>query len=160
MLNANALITNHGRDAVRCSGWSDKLTALINDPARVSGQIGPLAPSARFQFKGDKEVFNRVLAQYAALGQKVTTLYLSTDPVGGGGGADFEFSVTPDGTGFLHLQLPGRVALSDLRIPKGVSVEAMPPVSLPIDPEQRAKSEAEMAKIKAFIGNLESPKHP
>jgi len=35
------------------------LTALVNHPARVSGQIGLLVPSARFHFAGDAEVFNQ-----------------------------------------------------------------------------------------------------
>jgi len=150
---ANALVTTHDREPLHCSGWTDQLTAIINDPARVSGRIGPLAPSARFEFEGDVDAFNRVLARYAALDQKERVLDLSADPTAGG---DFALSVTQDGTGFLHLHLPGRIALADLKIPAGVSVEAIPGVVLPTDPKQRANIESEEERIKAFVVNRQA----
>ena len=60
---ADARVTMHGREELHCSGWSAGLTAIVNHPARLSGQVGPLGPLARFQFAGDTDVFNQVLAQ-------------------------------------------------------------------------------------------------
>jgi hypothetical protein len=153
---ANALVTMHEREALHCSGWSPGLTAIINHPARVSGQVGPLAPSAQLQFAGDAEVFNRVLAQYGALDQKQRVLYLSADTESAGNGWDFELSVTQEGHGFLHLYTPGRIPLAEIKVPAGVAVEALPPTGLPLDPKQRAKLEAGQKRVEDFVTALKA----
>jgi len=140
---AGALITDHGRERLHCSGWSLGLTALVNHPARVSGRIGPLAPTAQFHFVGDSATFNQLLAQYAALNQKLRVLYLSSDAASLGEGHEFDLSITHGGHGFLHLHTAGRIQLEDLKILRGVAVEAFPLGGLPSDPEQRAELEAE-----------------
>jgi hypothetical protein len=149
-LKANALVTMHGREELHCSGWSPELTSIVNHPARVSGQIGPLAPSARFKFSGDTEVFNQVLAQYAALDQPWRVLYLSADVLSVEDDQGFELSITHEGHGFLHLRNPSRIQLAHLKIPKGVAVEVLPPTGWPINPEQQARLEAEQKVIEAF----------
>jgi hypothetical protein len=151
MPSASALVTTHGREPVHCSGWSEKLSAILNDPARVSGKIGPLGPSAQFQFAGDKDTFNAILAQYATLDQQPRVLYISANAALSSEGPDFEVSITRAGHGFLYLHMPGRIALADLKIPKGVDVEASPPVVLPVDPELRGKVEAEQKRIDTFV---------
>jgi hypothetical protein len=57
-LRAEVLISRHGTERVSCSGWSAELTGIVNDPARVSGMIGPLGPSAHFQYRGDLASFD------------------------------------------------------------------------------------------------------
>jgi hypothetical protein len=155
-LEADAMITMHGREELHCSGWSVGLTAIVNHPARVSGKIGPLGLSARFQFVGDTEVFNQVLAQYAALDQQPRALYLSADISSVGNDPDFELSITSEGHGFLHLRNPSRIRLAQVKIPDGVAVEVLPPIEVPINPEQRARLDAEQKVIEEFAASHKS----
>ena len=144
---ANALVTRHGSERVGCSGWSEGLTAIVNDQSRVSGEIGPLAPSARFQFDGDLEAFQRVLEKYAGLQQAQRVLYLQT---GLGSGHDYELSITGAGQGFLHWNANGRIPLDRLKIPTGVAVEFLPDVIEPAASEAKAQSAALRAQLEAF----------
>ncbi len=152
-----ALVTYHKRERLGCSGWSEGLTALINHPARVSGQIGPLGPTARFHYSGDAAVLNQILTQYAAVGGQARVLYLEADAAPAVEGFadhephDFDLSVNQSGDGFIHLYTLGRIRLEDLKIPAGVSVEALPAASEPADPELRAKLKAEQQRIADFV---------
>ena len=144
---ANALITTHRTERLGCSGWSEGLTAIVNDQSRVSGEIGPLAPSARFQFDGDLEAFQRVLEKYAGLQQAQRILYLQT---GVGSGHDYELSITGGGQGFLHWNASGRIPLDRLKIPTGVAVEFLPDVIEPAGAEAKAQASALRARLEAF----------
>src|SRR5689334_17794135 len=74
--SAIALMTYHGREFIRSSGWSDALSAMVNHPARVCGQIGPFGPSSKFHYTGDTKTLNQLLEQYATLPQKSRVLYV------------------------------------------------------------------------------------
>lgn len=152
-----ALVTYHKREHLGCSGWSEGLTALINHPARVSGQIGPLGPTARFYYSGDAAVLNQILTQYAAVGGQSRVLYLEPEVAPAAEGFadhephDFDLSVNQSGDGFIHLYTLGRIRLQDLKIPAGVKVEALSSISEPTNPELRAQLKAEQQRVADFV---------
>jgi hypothetical protein len=150
----HALVTEHGSEPLSCSGWAKPLTEIVNDKARVGGRIGPLAPSARFQYTGDLDAFQRVLAKYVALPQREHILYLQT---GFGLQRDFELSITQEGHGFLHFNSDGRIPLDQIKIPAGVSVEFLPDVGEPIDPEKKAHHAAQQKRLAAFAAAHKLP---
>jgi Thioredoxin-like len=143
-----ALVTQHGTERVSCSGWSAELSEIVNDPARVSGMIGPLGPSGRFHYRGDLAVFERVLAKYAALPQQSRIVYLRA---GSDHEYDFDLSITYEGYGFLHLNTSGRIPLEQLKIPAGVAVEHLPEGGEPIDPQEKARLVAQQKRIADFV---------
>jgi len=151
---AHALVTEHGSERLNCSGWSAPLAEIVNDKARASGRIGPLAPSARFEYTGGLEVFQRILAKYVALPQPVHVLYLQT---GFDIQSDFELSITQEGQGFLHFNAGGRIPLDQIKIPTGLSVEFLPATGEPIDPEERARHAAQQKRLAAFAADHKSP---
>jgi hypothetical protein len=144
----HALVTQHGTEHVGCSGWSEALTEIVNDPARVSGEVGPLAPSAHFHYRGDLAAFERVLAKYAALSKQPHTLYLEA---GIDRGDDFDLSITHEGHGFLHFNAAGRIPLEQLKIPAGVAVEALPGVAEPVDPQEKARVLEQRKRVADFV---------
>jgi hypothetical protein len=96
-------------------------------------------------------VFNQVISQYASLDQKPRVIYLSAEANPGGDGWDFEISVAADGNAYVHLCPSERIKLRDVKVPAGVAVEVLPAASVPLDPEQRAKLEADQKPIEAFV---------
>jgi hypothetical protein len=154
---ADALVTEHGSEPLGCSGWSAPLTEIINDKARVGGRIGPLAPSARFEYTGDLDVFARVLAKYAALPQPEHILYLQA---GFGLQSDFDLSITQEGHGFLHFNAGGRIPLDQIKIPAGLSVEFLPATGEPIDPQEKARHDAQQKRLAAFAAAHKPPPTP
>jgi hypothetical protein len=60
-------------------------------------------------------------------------------------------SITLDGDGFFHLYTGGPIRLEDLRIPKALTVESLPLMSVPIDPQERTGIEAEQKRIEQFV---------
>jgi hypothetical protein len=154
---ASALVSIHGREQVGSSGWSERLTAIVNHPARVSGSIGPVGPIARFHYSGDTAVFNEILINYAALGQKPLVIYLQAGrgPAVRGFKADeshdFDLSISRQAEGFLHLYSQGRVRVHELKIPDTVAVEVMPAISVPLDPKERAEFEGEQKRLEEFV---------
>jgi hypothetical protein len=145
---ARALVTEHGSEPLNCSGWSAPLAEIVNDKARVGGRIGPLAPSAHFEYMGDLDAFQRVLARYAALPQPDHILYLQT---GIGLQSDFEFSITHEGRGFLHFNAGGRIPLDQLKIPAGLSVEFLPDAGEPIDPQEKAHLQSMQKRLADYV---------
>ena len=147
----------HGREHLGSSGWSEPLTALINHPTRVCGQIGPYGPTSRFHYSGDTAAFNQILAQYGVLPGQPHVLYLepeaapSVEGFKEGESHDFDLSINTSGQGFLHLYTLGRIRLEDLKIPEGVKVDVLSPAGLPTDPELRAKLQAEEQRVAAFL---------
>jgi hypothetical protein len=158
-----ALITFHGREHLGCSGWSEGLAAIINHPARISGQIGPLGPTARFHYSGDAAIFNELLQQYAALGGQSRVLYLEPQAPPAVEGFknqethDFDLSVNQSGEGFLHLYTLGRIRLEDLKIPAAVRIEALPSPVDPADPKESAKLKAEQKRVADFVAAHKTP---
>jgi hypothetical protein len=154
---ASALMTFHGREAIRSSGWSDGLAAIVNHPARVCGEIGPFGPASRFHFSGDTAVFNQILTQYAALPQKPLVIYLQAGRAPGVKGFkpdethDFDLQISIQSEGFLYLYSQSRVRLEDLQIPASVAVEVCPAVLVPVDPKERAELEAEQKRLSEFV---------
>jgi hypothetical protein len=146
--SVHALVTLHGPEPLGCSGWSPALTEIVNDPARVSGEFGPVGPIARFHYRGDLAAFERVLSKYAALPQQSRALYLQT---GADAEDDFDLSITYDGYGFLHFNAGGRIPLEKLKIPEGVAVEVLPEVSEPINPAEKARLLAQQKLIAEFV---------
>jgi hypothetical protein len=145
---SQACISEHTTEPLGCSGWSAPLTEIVNDQARVSGRIGPLAPSARFEYAGDRAAFQRVLGKYAALPQAQRILYLQT---GFGLEHDFELTITNEGHGFLLFNVGGQIPLEQLKIPDGLEVEALPEVAEPVDPRQKARALAQQKRLRDFI---------
>jgi hypothetical protein len=147
---AHALLTRHGSEPVVCSGWSAGITEIVNDPARVSGEIGPLGPIARFHYRGDLAAFERVLAKYSALPQRSRVLYLrlrSDDE------DDFTLSINLEGQGFLHLNADGRLSLDQIRIPAGVAVEVFPELSEPTSAEEKARLVQQRKRVAEAVAN-------
>jgi hypothetical protein len=144
----DALVTQHGSEPLGCSGWSAALTEIVNDPARVSGEFGPIAPIARFHYRGDLAAFERVLSKYAALPQQPRALYLQA---GADMENDFDLSITYEGHGFLHFNAAGRIPLEQLKIPAGVVVEVLPEVAEPVDPQEKARLLERRKRIADFV---------
>jgi hypothetical protein len=144
----HALVTQHGSEPLGCSGWSAALTEIVNDPARVSGEFGPIAPIGRFHYRGDLPAFERVLTKYAALLEQPRVLYLQAglDLAG-----DFDLSITYEGHGFLQFNVGGRIPVEQLKIPAGITVEVLPAVSEPINPEEKARLLAQRKRIVDFV---------
>jgi hypothetical protein len=143
-----ALITQHGSEKVACSGWSAPLTDIVNDPARVSGEVGPLGPSARFHYRGDLAAFQRVLGKFAALTQQPLIVYVEA---GIDSEDDFALSITHEGQGFLHLSAAGSIPFGQIKIPAGVTVETLPEPVEPIDPQARNRLFETRKRIAEFI---------
>jgi|GEM_PF-4421251 len=156
LLPARALMTYHHREHLGCSGWSDGLTAIINDAARVCGQIGPFGPTSRFHYSGDVAILNSLLEKYAAIPGQPHVLYLqpeaapAVEDFDAKTPHDFDVSVNQAGEGYVHLYTLGRIRLEELKIPAGVSVEVVPSVSVPTDAAERAKLESEKERVTAF----------
>lgn len=147
----------HGREPLGSSGWSEGLTAIVNHPARVSGQIGPFGPAARFHFSGDTAVLNEVLGKYAALNQRSLIIYVQAGrgPIVKGfkpdESHDFDLSINVQGEGFLHWYSLGRVRLEELKIPGVVVVEVATAITVPLGEEERALSEVEQKRLEEFV---------
>jgi hypothetical protein len=110
--------------------------------------IGPLGPSARFQYRGDLASFERVLAKYAALPQQSRVLYLQA---GIDQDSDFDLTITHDGYGFLHFNASGRIPLEQLKVPARVAVEVLPEAGEPTDPQAKARLDAQRKRIADFV---------
>lgn len=144
---ASALMEEVAKEAIHMA-VAPGLDAVINHKARVSGCIGPLGPTAHFEFDGDAAVFNEVLALYGGVGQSAKILYLTEFD-----GSDFWVGVNHRGEGFLHLTAGGRIALAALKVPENISVEYLPAVVGPIDPAAQKRTAAAKAEIERFIAN-------
>jgi hypothetical protein len=147
---AQALLTRHGSEPLGCSGWSAPLTEIVNDPARVSGEIGPLGPIARFYYRGDLAAFVRVLSKYTALPQRSRVVYLGT---GLDSEDDFELCINLEGHGFLHLNANGHIPLDQIKIPAGIVVEAFPEPGEPTNPEENARLAQQRKRIVEAVAN-------
>ncbi len=157
-----ALMTHHGRERIESSGWSEGLSAIINHPARVCGQIGPFGPTSRFHYSGDAATLKKILEQYAILQEKPHVLYLHPEEAPYVEGFnktethDFDVSINISGQSHIHLFTVGRIKLEDLKIPKGVDVEMVPSIAVPAEPILRARSETEQQRVAAFIAGRKS----
>lgn len=144
---ARAMIALHKTEPLHCDAWSKGLDGVINHRSRVSGMIGPLGPSARFQFAGDVTTFNEVLKIYGGLSQQPLILYLT--PVSAG--RSFEISVTHEGKGFLHLYVGSELDLEKIVVPAAVHLESLPEVAQPIGAESREGQNKLEEGIKRFV---------
>jgi hypothetical protein len=143
---SRAMITEVKAEPIHLSTISCGLDAVINHKTRVYGRIGPLGPTAVFEYNGDAKGFNEVLALYAKTQQGDHILYLNEQAASG-----FSVSVTGGGDGFLHLPVGGGIDLSEIIVPKGVNVEYLPTVGLPTNPELQKRAAEAKAKIDKFI---------
>lgn len=155
--SAWALVSQHGREQIGSSGWSEGLTAIVNHPARVCGQIGPLGPISRFHYSGDAATLNTILEQYAALTEKPHVLYLHPEEAPYVEGFnktethDFDVSINVSGQGAIHLYTLGRIKLEELKIPENVAVETTPLLAVPQDSTLLARARAEQKRVEAFV---------
>lgn len=144
---AQALITYHKSEPIYSDSWARGLENVINHKTRVSGRIGPLGPSARFQFSAGADALNEIFQLYAKVQQPQHTLYLSAsidEP-------DFELSVTHDGQGFLLLNAARGIPLEQIKIPREIRIEVLPSISKSLDPEKAAEQQKAEERIKQFI---------
>lgn len=145
--SVRALITQHGGEPLSGGGWAPGLEKVINHPARRSGTIGPLAPSAHFRYEGNARVLNEVMVLYAKSQQPEHTLYLTATS----SDCDFELSVNQDGSGFLHFYAGGKVELRALKIPASIQVEEMRDLGQPINSDAERERRNVEKSIRDFM---------
>lgn len=151
---ALALITRNGREPMT-GMWPPGIAGLVNHPSRFGGEIGPLAPAARFFFSGDTAVFNAMLAQYAKVTHQELVLYVQPGPPpqmeGDSNSRDFDLLINVSGEGFMILYSGGRVALEDVRLPDGVFAELYPLVDVPLDPSAKDAHDREVQRVRRIL---------
>ena len=116
-----ALVTEHKKEPVHVSSWSEPVDQLINHPARFEGRVGPFAPQAEFQYDGSPEVLNGLLAQYAKIPGRSSVIYLTTGPMTGPLAAHSDIS----GKISIWIRVTGVEDLKTWKIPAGLGVERL-----------------------------------
>jgi hypothetical protein len=120
-LPARALISEHGREPVYGSGWSEPVTQLINHPSRVGGRVGPFGPVAEFWYSGTPETLNEVLKIYSRIPGRQAAIYLTTD----GGKGPLTLKTAIDGTPTLTLHVNRPAELKGWKVPRDLRVERL-----------------------------------
>lgn len=134
---APASVRYYGRQTVKSPSWSDDLEDLVNSPLRVEGVSS--FGATEFHFEGNARQINDLLETYSKT--DAPHVYLTVGE-SGSHAASLQVQHHGDGRSYLTIHIQSHTMLEALAIPRGLKVEAMPPVSVRIDPIQRAEENA------------------
>lgn len=143
----------YGKEKITHPKWSDELTGLVNDPARVGGhgQLG----TVEFEYAAEGKTLNRLIAQYAKL--EHAQIYLTVAVGLGEGGATLQIRDQDDVSHGFTIALASEAQLKQVVLPKNVAVEAMPAAGESVDSEKKAAEKALWAAIQKRVDERKSP---
>ena len=131
---APASIRYYGRQTVKSPLWSDDLEDLVNSPLRIEGVSS--FGATEFHFEGNARQINDLLESYSKTDSP--HVYLTVGELGSHT-VSLQVQHLGDGRSNLTVHVQSEAMLEALTIPRGVKVEALPPVSVRLDPIKRAE---------------------
>jgi hypothetical protein len=134
---ASASIRHYGRQMVKSPLWSEDLEDLVNSPLRIEGVSS--FGATEFHYEGNSRQINNLLETYSK--SDSPHVYLTVGELGSHA-ASLQVQHHGDGRSYLTIHVQSEAMLEALVIPRGVHVEALPPVCVRIDPIKRAEESA------------------
>lgn len=143
---AAASLRSYGRQLVKSPRWGNDLEDLVNSPLRVEG-VSSLR-GEEFYFDGNTDQINQLIATYAKTKAPLVHLTVSEDCV-----YSLSLQIQHQGNGgsVLTVYVQNAAVLAGLRIPRGVTVEAVSCAGDSLDPTGPVSGNILLSRIQELV---------
>lgn len=142
----------YGTNVTSQPEWPAELNKLVNHPARYAGYS--MLGHSEFSYRGEVKILNELLAIYGGVPLPELIVYLTPE---------FEtdhplqlqvLNRAKQVRAYVTVSIGSMAKLEELKIPKSVSVEAIPPAGVRVKPNGEvddAEQKRVMGEIEAFV---------